>query len=135
MCTEVVARKLPSSYAMYSANLNTNRAFFSDVTDEPVLPLVHRREPIPEEPSLSTWTKDRMSFDDVYFASLAEEEERIEAEWKRRRPRRIAVRVVGLAALAGIIWTAVLVVGVGPARRAIVEWGTLGSDTAAAAVR
>ena len=103
--------------------------------EEPVLPLVRRRAPAHlEEPS--PWSaRERRAFDHAYLDALLEEEERVAADWKRRRPRRIAVRILGWTALAGLIWGAVLLTAFGAARRAMVEWGTLGSAEAAALVR
>lgn len=122
---------------MSYANMDTDfrRPYRGDAAEEPVLPLVRRRQAFdPEEPS--PWSaRERVAFDHDYLESLLAEEERIDADWRRRRPRRIAVRILGWTALAGLIWGAVLMTAFGPARRAIVEWGTLGSNEAAALLR
>jgi len=106
---------------MSYADLERDFTGHLDSESEPVMPLVRRRDSSP-------WSQPRPTFDDAYWDRLLDDDdEQAASEWKRRRPRRVAVRMLGWAALAGVIWGAVFMTGFAPARRAILEWGTLGS--------
>jgi hypothetical protein len=59
--------------------------------------------------------------------------EKAEATWQRRRPRRIAVRILGWTAVIGALWGAAEISNVPPARAAMLNWATLGAPREATA--
>jgi len=60
------------------------------------------------------------------FADLDDEDPRISLMWQARRPRRVAVKVLGLMGLAAAITAVVAIFQVGTARGEIADWATMG---------
>src|SRR5262245_35785312 len=87
--------------------------------DEPVLPLVRPRR--------STFDEELWAARGDAYALMAADD--VELEHVLRRPnraRRAFVRLVGWVAVAGVLWAGWQVATFESARRAMIEWGTMG---------
>ena len=61
--------------------------------------------------------------------------EKADATWRRRRPRRVAVRLLGSLLVAGAFWGAFQITNVPRAREAMLRWVTIDHVAEMGAVR
>jgi hypothetical protein len=90
---------------------------------EPVFPLVQHRAQAPH-----AFEADAFPEVSGVFQLCVD---KAEASWRRRRPRRIAVRIAGYATIAAALYGTVHIATVARARREIGVWATMGLCTRA----
>jgi hypothetical protein len=94
-------------------------------TNRWVQPSAYRSEAL--EPDDPMWAEfgppERISTDDEYWDSIMAENDN--SEWKRRRPRRIAVKALGWTSIIFALLAVFAIAANDDARSAMLQWGTL----------